>query len=451
MKSKSVVILFAAVICAIICASSAFALTRYKVTDLGTLGGGYQSYMTAAINEQGQVVGTGTGYDSNGNYFSRGFIWDKETGMVEIGSFGGSESRVFDISDTGQVVGLSDYPGGGTQNRHAFLWQNGSLIDLGNGAATGINNNNQIVGTSPFGTGVVWQVVDNNIVKIAFGDNDTRPQAINDLGQIVGCSWGASPHGQAFVWDQVNGMQYLPLMPGYVGSVATDINQSGQVVGNGMSDTLFYIQKPAVWMDGVMEYIGGAQGSTYAINDLGQAVGEFNQVYGTTPHAFIWNSKNGIQDLNELVIPGHGFDLITWATGINNRGQIATDANLNGKSHAVLLTPISEVAIDIKPGVYPNSINLGAKGTVPVAILTTDDFDATTVDPTTVRFAGAPAIKRTMEDVDSDGYLDVLLHFDTQELNLDASNTEATLTGMTDDRIAIVGTDSVNIVPKRKK
>jgi len=94
---------------------------------------------------------------------------------------------------------------------------------------------------------------------------------------------------------------------------------------------------------------------------------------------------------------------------------------------------------------------LGAKGTVPVAILTTDDFDATTVDPTTVRFAGAPAIKRTMEDVDSDGDMDMLLHFNTQDLNLDENSTEARLTGMTDDGIEIVGTDSVNIVPKRKK
>lgn len=124
------------------------------------------------------------------------------------------------------------------------------------------------------------------------------------------------------------------------------------------------------------------------------------------------------------------------------------DFRLTSDDIPPVLIPIN---IDIKPESDPNSINLNSNGVVPVAILTTPEFDASTVDPTTVRFADASPIKRTIEDVDSDGYLDMLLHFDTQELNLDASNTEATLTGMTDDGIEIVGTDSVNIVHKRKK
>jgi hypothetical protein len=45
--------------------------------------------------------------------------------------------------------------------------------------------------------------------------------------------------------------------------------------------------------------------------------------------------------------------------------------------------PLTSVAvpIDIKPGSFPNSINPQSKGVIPVAILTTDTFDATTVDP----------------------------------------------------------------------
>ena len=49
------------------------------------------------------------------------------------------------------------------------------------------------------------------------------------------------------------------------------------------------------------------------------------------------------------------------------------------------------VVIDIKPGSFPNSINLGSGGNVPVAICSTLDFDATTVDPLTVTLASAPA------------------------------------------------------------
>jgi len=47
------------------------------------------------------------------------------------------------------------------------------------------------------------------------------------------------------------------------------------------------------------------------------------------------------------------------------------------------------VSIDIKPGSDVNSINLGSNGTIPVAIFSTVDFDATTVDPLTVMLADA--------------------------------------------------------------
>ena len=39
------------------------------------------------------------------------------------------------------------------------------------------------------------------------------------------------------------------------------------------------------------------------------------------------------------------------------------------------------VSIDIKPGSSPNRINPKSNGVIPVGILTTDAFDATTVDP----------------------------------------------------------------------
>ncbi|UCC63457.1 MAG: hypothetical protein JSV36_22490 [Anaerolineae bacterium] len=115
--------------------------------------------------------------------------------------------------------------------------------------------------------------------------------------------------------------------------------------------------------------------------------------------------------------------------------------------YATAMPPVVKVEIDVKPGSYPNSINLGSMGVVPVAVLTTDDFDASTVDPATVTFAGASPLRWTTEDVDSDGDLDLLFHFRTQELSLDGSSTVATLTGTTFGGQAIQGTDTVNIVP----
>lgn len=126
--------------------------------------------------------------------------------------------------------------------------------------------------------------------------------------------------------------------------------------------------------------------------------------------------------------------------------------NTNGNLEVDLLTvaPLAEVPIDIKPGSYPNSINLKSKGVVPVAVLTTEDFDASTVDPETVVFAGAEPVRSTMEDVDGDDDQDMLFHFNTQDLNLTEDSTEATLNGETNDGTPIQGTDTVSIVPKGK-
>ncbi|MCX5885310.1 MAG: hypothetical protein NT096_05300 [Proteobacteria bacterium] len=112
-------------------------------------------------------------------------------------------------------------------------------------------------------------------------------------------------------------------------------------------------------------------------------------------------------------------------------------------------TVVSEqVSIDIKPGSFPNSINLKSKGNVPVAILSSPTFDASTVDWGTVEFAGAPALSigGSPEDVNSDGLLDLVLHFSTQSLNLTSGDTEACLTGKTLSGQEFKGCDSVNIV-----
>lgn len=74
------------------------------------------------------------------------------------------------------------------------------------------------------------------------------------------------------------------------------------------------------------------------------------------------------------------------------------------------------VPILIKPGSdQPAAINPKSQGTIPVAILTTDTFDATTVDPTTVVFGPMgpkpSATQSSLEDVNGDGKLDMVLHF----------------------------------------
>jgi predicted amidohydrolase YtcJ len=107
-----------------------------------------------------------------------------------------------------------------------------------------------------------------------------------------------------------------------------------------------------------------------------------------------------------------------------------------------------EVAIDIKPGSNPNPINLKSNGVVPVALLATDDLDLSMVDPASVAFVGAAPKKWIWQDVDGDGDLDMLFHFDTQSLGLTPTSTHATLTGLTYAGVVFQGTDTVKIVPK---
>jgi hypothetical protein len=91
-----------------------------------------------------------------------------------------------------------------------------------------------------------------------------------------------------------------------------------------------------------------------------------------------------------------------------------------------------EVQIDVKPGSDPTIINLRSGGVVPVAVLSDGAFDATSVSPETVQFAGASVAlsgsgkyMAHVEDVDEDGDDDMLLHFRTEDLKLADGIVEA--------------------------
>ena len=87
-----------------------------------------------------------------------------------------------------------------------------------------------------------------------------------------------------------------------------------------------------------------------------------------------------------------------------------------------------EVQIDIKPGNFENTINLGASGSIPVAVLSSSTFDATTLDMATLKLAGAgvrvvgkkdPNLQCSQTDVNGDGLMDVKCHI-LNDLNTDA-------------------------------
>jgi len=113
---------------------------------------------------------------------------------------------------------------------------------------------------------------------------------------------------------------------------------------------------------------------------------------------------------------------------------------------------VTEDALDIKPGSYPNSINTKSKGVISVALLGTDSFDVTTVDVTTLRFGpndALPAHNLTdpvvyaehLQDVNYDGYIDLVSHYRTKQTGIAVGQILAELDydGSTvDDSIRVV-------------
>jgi len=128
------------------------------------------------------------------------------------------------------------------------------------------------------------------------------------------------------------------------------------------------------------------------------------------------------------------------------------DRVLSAEEVAALAQRWTEVQIDIKPGSDPNCINPDGHGVIPVAVLTTDTFDASTVDAlsitlegTGVRVKGKSGNAGSLEDVDLDGDLDLVVHI--MDDSVLAGKDTAMLRGETLDGMLIWGTDSICIVP----
>lgn len=110
-----------------------------------------------------------------------------------------------------------------------------------------------------------------------------------------------------------------------------------------------------------------------------------------------------------------------------------------------------EVDIDVKPFCYPNVLNLRSHASVPVAIWSTPSYNASDIDPRSVRLAGARPRLKCLWDLDRDGDRDLILIFCLPEMDVEPGDTEVELTGALKDGTAIVGTDTVVVLPRRGK
>jgi hypothetical protein len=117
--------------------------------------------------------------------------------------------------------------------------------------------------------------------------------------------------------------------------------------------------------------------------------------------------------------------------------------------------PAVLVEIDVLPGAPVNPLNLKSRGVVPVAVLSSQEIDALTVLPETVRLAGAPVRRAGSggrclcheSDVDADGLTDLVCQVETSEIRIEGADLTLVLEAATTDGRRIRGEDTVGIVP----
>jgi probable HAF family extracellular repeat protein len=349
-------------------------------TDLGALTDGMSSQANW-ISASGLIAGVAQNGEIDpllpgGVPELRAVLW-RNGGITDLGALpsGGYESFATAVNSRGQVVGEAlntvpdDFsmagPGFQTFQTRAFLWQNGTMQDLGT------------LGTGP----------------------DAVAQFINERGQVVGWSYTSSAPNTScpfflplalgsFIWDEKNGMRDLGSLGGTC-AVATGVNDQGIVIGDNVDDNM--IERGFLW-DGSIKDLGGTLGGNQttaeAINQAGQVVGigtlagdllfhttlwkhigeitdlgtvdqdpcsfptsinARTQIVGASlpdcafdnSRAFLWQ-KGSMFDLNALIPPGASLHL-QWARDINDRGEIAGfGVDASGNEHAYLLVPCNE-------------------------------------------------------------------------------------------------------------
>ena len=135
-------------------------------------------------------------------------------------------------------------------------------------------------------------------------------------------------------------------------------------------------------------------------------------------------------------------------------GDLATPPSLDDGPQLVIISALFiEVDIDIKPGSDPNSINAKGMGTISVAILGSAVFDVNDVDVTTLMFGpgGATPVHKAgghLEDVNGDGFTDLVSHYRQKETGLAPGDTGACVTGITTNGSPIEGCDAVRVLDK---
>ena len=299
-------------------------LAAVCLSDASVLGGMHRETMEGA-------GGTGVYTDVS--------LWNKTKSAADTVPTLPNLSRAFlyGLNARKQAVGVCDpaymtewrddaLPDGSApfESSNGFYWDGKVTRDLGRGAAFGINERNQVIGTQN-GRIIWWQGREKRDLGSGVG------YAINNRGYILANPSANIKYSPSRLYEpdkrslpqatllRDDTQTRLGVLPGYKGGLAQSLNDRNEIVGFCSPD-----------VTGPEETFEDVYNDAY--ND------EYYRDVVMQQHAFLWRAGT-MYDLNTL-LPKHSGWVLHDARSINNKGQIVGRGTFHGKKRSFLLTPV---------------------------------------------------------------------------------------------------------------
>jgi probable HAF family extracellular repeat protein len=310
---------------------------RYRVVDLGTLGGTYS--FGFGINNAGDVAGAAATKAQTDGFAATASVWSAQKGITNLGVFGPPQfpacqtcnsaaaaaaasgevamgSEIAALDPNGEDFGQWDSPNPTHRITLGAIRRNGAMIALAN--LPGGNNNNVFWMNSQ---GQVSGVAENGIFDSTC--SQATPFQVQRFQPVV---WGPNGEIQRVLSPLVS--------KGDTVAVAFTINDRGQVVGNSGLCATAGLPPAAVnnttaahavlWeSDGSivdLGSLGGALNGASSVNNRGEVVGVAQSPKDGTVHAFLWTRRTGMLDYGAF--PGAVATIAGCCHTNNDRGEI---------------------------------------------------------------------------------------------------------------------------------
>jgi len=274
------------------------------------------------VNNSGQVAGSTE---------DRAAVWSRKDGLRELPLPSGfSSARASGLNEQGDVVGHATK--GDSGEPRAFEYSHGKAVMLSasRSQAVAINNAGEIVGEENPSGPALWRKDRATHLGACCGG---KALAINSHGQVVGQLSDHQGRYRAFLWDAKGGFQNIGSSEGYSSALA--INDAGHILIQAFSAGVFLHESAK---DTPLPLSPNSANRPMALSNCDVVVGAFGPSSDYN-HAFAWDKKYGLRDLNTVVDSGSGW-ILRMATDINDAGEIVGTGQYMGKEDVgFLLTP----------------------------------------------------------------------------------------------------------------